>query len=473
MHINCEIKCFILHDIRNFLSKCVFNLFVSFFFSHLSGLSSAGSVGREFALVFMQNNFRSQRPLNELYITAVQDNDDLMVRVPSLNFKLEMAKGRKKVKAGQRVIIKLPPRVMMYGNSVSRSTVLIEASADVAVTSVSRLGKTAEMSLVYPTTEWGTEYFIFTPHITSNINEFAVTNGKQRNKLTIFPKGLIKYGNRIYKRGSRMVIFVHPYQSLQLQSRQDLSGTRIVSRYPVAVFTGYTCTRRQCSHVSEQLLPVSKWGSSFIVPPLGLGSQYDSVFIQASKFTRVKVQILKRKFRRTLRVGQTVQFRFKKGETVTIKATQGIQVLLFRVVKKYSPFLMTILPTRRFCSSYLVESFKDFRSRIMIVARTSAMAKIRYDGLRLRNVQWKKVPGTDFSYTHYTISKRWFSLLNWFKKRHTISSPGSQFALYNTGQGYRNGYGYGAPGECIQPGKVNTLSLNITHELNLYKVGVD
>lgn len=422
----------------------------------------------------MQNNLMSSRPLNELYITAVQDNDDLTVRVPSLNFKLEMAKGRKKVKAGQRVIIKLPPGVMMYGNSMSRSTVLIEASADVAVTSVSRLGKAAEMSLVYPTTEWGTEYFIFTPHITSNVNEFAVTNGKQWNKLTIFPKGLIKYGNRIYKRGSRMVIFVRPYHSLQLQSRQDLSGTRIVSRYPVAVFTGYTCTRRQCSHVSEQLLPVSKWGSHFIVPPVGLGSKYDSVFIQASKFTRVEVQILKRKFRRTMTVGQTVQYRYKGDETVTIKATQGIQVfVLFKGVKKYSPFLMTILPTGRFCSSYLVERFKDFKSRIMIVARNSAMAKIKYDGERLRNVQWKKVPGTDFSYTHYTISKRWFSLLNWFKKRHTISSPGSQFALYNTGQGYWNGYSYGAPGECIQPGKVHTLSLNITHELNLYKVGVD
>ena len=54
----------------------------------------------------------------------------------------------------------------------------------------------------------------------------------------------------------------------------DLSGARISSTWPVAVFSGHLCTyypqdQEACDHLEEQLFPVDTWGNEFaLVPPV-------------------------------------------------------------------------------------------------------------------------------------------------------------------------------------------------------------
>lgn len=392
-------------------------------------------------------------PRFQLYITAVQANAKVTVQVPPLNFKQE-----KTLNAGERVTISLPTSIEMYGSEKSPNTVRIEASADVTVTSFNYKLFTADTSVVYPTTEWGTEYFIFTPpgSPVGSSKEFSVTNGKESNKVEIFPQGSIVFQGRVYRSGSRMIIALQPYESVQLQSSYELSGTRVASQHPVAVVTGHTCTWRfsKCNHVYEQLLPVSRWGSSFIVAPLSFQKKFDSVYLQASQPTKVTVQYGNREDVLSLTRGKVMEIRYHDPETLSIQADHGIQVLmLFNGVTRYwlqyyDPFLMTILPTDRFCSSYSLEALEGFENQALIVAQTSAMAELRLDGADLpRNVKWKKVAGTDFSWAQMSYKKTPGS------NRHTLSSSGSRFALYSIGVSQMNGYG--APGQCIQPGKVH------------------
>ncbi|XP_028298039.1 IgGFc-binding protein-like [Gouania willdenowi] len=125
----------------------------------LSCPSNAGSTGRKFAVSFMQNyapNYDS--PKFRLYITAAQADAKVSVQAPSLKFKQEI-----KLKAGKGTAINIPTKIEMYGSKKSPYTVIVEASADVAVTSFSSKTYTTDTSLIYPTTEWGTEYIIFTP----------------------------------------------------------------------------------------------------------------------------------------------------------------------------------------------------------------------------------------------------------------------------------------------------------------------
>ncbi|XP_028436588.1 IgGFc-binding protein-like [Perca flavescens] len=294
----------------------------------LSCPSNAGWAGREFALSFMQNYAPDyDSPRFQLYITAVQANAKVTVQVPPLNFKQE-----KTLNAGETVTISLPTSVEMYGSQKSPNTVRIEASADVTVTSFSSKLYTADTSVVYPTTEWGTEYFIFTPAGSpyGSFKEFSVTNGKESNKVEIFPLGSISFQGRVYESGSQMLIDLQPYESVQLQSVYELSGTRVASQLPVAVVTGHTCTWRfsKCNHVYEQLLPVSRWGSSFIVPPLTFQDRYDSVFLLASQATRATVQYGNREEVLTLIRGQIMEVRYHNPETLSIQADHGIQVLM-------------------------------------------------------------------------------------------------------------------------------------------------
>ncbi|KAF3691795.1 IgGFc-binding protein Fcgamma-binding protein antigen [Channa argus] len=420
--------------------------------------SNAGWAGREFALSYMQNYDRNyDSPRFQLYITAVQANAKVTVQVPPLNFKEE-----KTLNAGEGVTICLPNTVEMYGIQKSPNTVRIEASADVIITSFSYKLYTADTAVVYPTTEWGTEYFIFTPAGSpfGSFKEFSVTNGKESNKVEIFPQGSINYQGRVYESGTSMVIDLQPYESVQLQSAYDLSGSRVSSQRPVAVFTGHTCTWQfsKCNHVYEQLLPVSSWGSSFIVPPLSFQKKYDSVYIQASQPTRVNVQYGNREDVLTLTRGQTKEIQYHDPEILSIQSDHGIQVLmLFNGVTQgwlqyYDPFLMTILSTDRFCSSFSLEALEGFENKALIVAKTNAMAELRFDGANLpSNVQWKKVGGTDFSWAE--MSYKYISGNN----RHKVSSSGSNFAIYSIGVSQMNGYG--APAQCIQPGSFTCSSI--------------
>lgn len=421
------------------------------FIAPLSGPSSAGWVGKEFALSFMQNYVQNYgNPRFQLSITGIHANSKVTVQVPSLNFKQEIT-----VNAKEGVTVILPTAVELSGSQRSPNTVRIEASADVTVSSFNFKLNTADSAVVYPTTDWGTEYFIFTPTGTHNpFKEFSVTNGKESNKVEIFPKGTIIFQGSVYTSGSQMVIDLQPYESVQLQSTDDLSGTRVASQRPVAVFTGHSCAMQlsACDHVYEQLLPVSSWGSNFIVPPLSFQKQYDSIYIQASQPTRVTVQYGNRGDVLTLSRGQSVELRYRDPETLSIQSDKGIQVLLFfnGVSGSYDPFLMTILPTERFCTSYSLDPQEGFDNQALIVAQTSAIAALRIDGTNLpSNVQWKKVTGTDFSWV--AIPCTYISGRN----RQTVCNSGSPFALYSIGGTQANSYG--SPAQCMQPGTVHTL----------------
>ncbi|XP_040923803.1 IgGFc-binding protein [Betta splendens] len=427
--------------------------------------SSAGWAGREFAMSFMQNyaaNYDS--PRFQLSIAAVQASAKVTVQVPPLKFRQDLT-----VNAGQAVTVSLPTTVEIYGSQRSPNTVRIEASADVTVTSLSNKLYTTDTSPVYPTTDWGTEYFIFTPAGSplGSFKEFAVANGKDTNKIEITPKGPILFQGRIYGPDSQMVIDLQPYESVQLQSIADLSGSRVASQRPVAVFTGHSCTWQfsKCNHVYEQLLPVSSWGTTFIVPPIRLQKQYDSVYIQASQSTTVNVQNGNSKSVLTFSRGQSVELRLRYPDILSIKSNQGIQVLfLFNgvtqgLVQSYDPFLMTILPTDRFCSSYSLEALDGFDNQALLVAQTSTIATLRADGANLPgNVQWAQVPGSDFSWA--AMPYRHAPGRN----RLTVSSSGSPFAVYSIGFSQMNGYG--APAQCIKPGSGSLSCSDITCSAN-------
>ncbi|XP_034029562.1 IgGFc-binding protein-like [Thalassophryne amazonica] len=407
------------------------------------GPSHAEWAGQEFYLSFMQNYAPNyDTPNFHLSITALNQRAEVTVKVPALNFKQERS-----LKPGEMVTIDLPTGVELFGSMKSSNTVFIEASADVAVTSLNCKQYTSDTSVVYPVTEWGTEYYIFTPAISpgGTFKEFSVTNGKEKNTVQVFPQSQIIFEGRNYQPGTTIVIELQPYQSVQLQSTGDLSGSRIATQHPVAVFSGHTCTWRfsTCDHVYEQLLPVSRWGTNFIVSSVNFQNQFDSVYIQASQNTQVKVQNGQHTDVMSLVKGQVKEIQSRYPEILSIQADNGIQVLLlFNGVKNYDPFLMTIVPTNRFCSSYSLEALNGFINQAMLVAKDSEIAQLRVNGEKLsHDIQWQKVAGTNFMWTQIELLSS--------NKQYTVTSSGSSFGLYSIGFKYAESYG--SPAQCLQP----------------------
>ncbi|KAM9724184.1 IgGFc-binding protein isoform 1-T1 [Menidia menidia] len=413
--------------------------------------SSTSWTGKEFAVSFMLNYAPNyDTPRFQLYITAVQANTKVTASVRSLNFNQE-----KSLNAGESVIINVPTAVEMYGSQKSPNVVSIEASGDVSVTAFNSKLYTADTSVIYPTTVWGTEYFIFTPPASppGSFKEFAVTNGKVSNKVEIFPEGKINFQGHVYGKGSKITIDLNPYESVQLQSTFDLSGTRVSSKNPVAVFAGHTCTWKfsKCNHVFEQLLPTSRWGTSFIVPPLSFQKKYDSVYLLASQPTRVTVNQGNRKSDFSFSSGQIKEIQSHNQEALFIQSDRSIQVfLLFNGVTQgwyqyYDPFLMTIMSTDHSCSSYSLQALDGFDNKALIVAKNTLKELLSFDEKSLpKDVKWKGIPGTDYSWAEMCYKQAPGNNI------HIVSSSGGSFNLYSFGVSQMNGYG--APAQCLKQG---------------------
>lgn len=410
---------------------------------------STEGAGTEFVLSFMQNYLTTySRPKYQLFISAVEEKAKVTVRVPTTSFKVNRI-----ASPGETIVITLPSSIELCASKKSFQTVLIDATAEVTVTSFSSKKWTADTSVVLPTTEWGTEYFILTPKGSpgGTFKEFSVTNGKEGNQVEIYPRGTIQFERGIYRAGSKLVVSLLPYETLQLQSTDDLTNTRVVSQRPVAVITGHTCTWffSKCNHVYEQLLPVSKWGSSFIVPPVGYQTRYDSVYLQASQPTTITVNYGTTQGVVRLSRGQVHELRYKTPAALSIQADRGIQVLLLfngltmQGYRYFDPFLINVLSTDHFCSSYSHISLDGFDNQVLIVTKTDSVKKMKFAGRPIQSNQWSKVGGTDYS---------WIQMqMNHGRQSRILSSSGSPFGLYTFGVSQMNGYG--SWGHCIKPGK--------------------
>ncbi len=388
-------------------------------------------------------------PLNQslfqLYITSVDSNCRVNVSVPSLNFTQEV-----QLTAGQGFTVTLPKEVELSGTRRSRKTVLIQASDDITVSSLNSKENTADTSLVYPMSEWGTEYFVFTPtnSAPSMLKEFVLVNGKEHNSVDLLLQAVVRFEGCLYEVGSKLVVVMDPFENAQIQSQGDLTGTSISSQLPVAVYSGHMCTWRfsKCNHVYEQLLPVQSWGTHFLVAPFSIQSQFDSVYIQASQTTNITTQFGHTTLTDVLQCGLVLEYKIQFPDGLNIIADHGIQVFfLFNGVQTshggiYGPFMVNLLPKKQFCSSYTLDGIAGFDNRALLIVPTNEQAGIN---LPLPgNVQWRVINGSDYSWTELVYPPG--------ADRHKVNHPNASFVVYSVGVMQVNGYG--APAPCTARG---------------------
>ncbi|XDV31973.1 hypothetical protein PO909_002888 [Leuciscus waleckii] len=408
----------------------------------------ARSAGQEFATAFMQNYVPPfDMPLFQLYITSVNSNCLVKVNVPGLRFTQEM-----QLTAGQGITVTLPKEVELSGTKRSRNTALIQATDDITVSSLNSKQYTADTSLVYPMSEWGTEYFVFTPTNSppSMLKEFVLVNSKEQNTVEVFLRAAVRFEGRLYGVGSKLVLVMDPFENAQIQSQGDLTGTRVSSQLPIAVYSGHMCTWRfsKCNHVYEQLLPVQRWGTQFLVAPFSIQSQFDSVYIQASQSTNVTVQSGRTILNDVLQRGMIIEYKIQFPDGLNIIADNGIQVFfLFNGVRTsynviYDPFLVNILPNNHFGSSYALDGIAGFDNRALLIVPTNEQAGILFDSLPLPGKsQWRVIKNSQYSWTELVYQPE--------AGGHKVTHASASFGVYSVGIEQVNGYG--APAPCIDP----------------------
>ncbi|KAF7242404.1 IgGFc-binding protein, partial [Varanus komodoensis] len=403
---------------------------------------SSSSVGKEFVTGFMQNGLpRMFQGDLKLLITGYSPDTSV-----TITMKRPALRVRAKVGAGETLSVKIPSEAEMVGSGIFDSTLTVRADKDITIVSVNYKPHTADTSIVYPIERLGTEYYVVTPNVgTDRYREVAIISWEEPTLVDIYLKGMATFQGKVYHRGSQLTITLQPYQAVQLQSHVDISGTKIVSQKPVAVYSGHTCVSRQvqCDHVFEQLLPVSSWGTHFIIPSLPFSMEYDIVYVSTSQKTQVDSQMGQRRTRQNLQAARATLFGIQGTTAMSLSATSGIQVMFFSDGGtsgnlRYDPFFMAIPDISSYCRAYYIYGHNHFENYALVIAKTSETSGITLDKRPLHGLQWKLVPGTEYSWASHSLGQGYTV--------HTIEHPNSPFGLLNVGIG--NEKSYGSPAVC-------------------------
>ncbi|ESP00046.1 hypothetical protein LOTGIDRAFT_158272 [Lottia gigantea] len=163
----------------------------------------------------------------------------------------------------------------LSGSAISDKVMLIEASHEISAYTIldtKAVYKSSGAARLLPVEALGQEYYAVTVCESNSCqiqiiaaHPFTVVQVKLKLQDTSLT---LEYGGKTYHHGDLISEYLHQYQVWQLQAPTiDITGSRITSNKPIAVFSGgqYTqfLTGQQDDLFIEQLHPVKSWGKTF------------------------------------------------------------------------------------------------------------------------------------------------------------------------------------------------------------------
>ncbi|CAM5134031.1 unnamed protein product [Natator depressus] len=246
------------------------------------------------------------------------------------------------------------------------------------------------------------------------------------------------FGICYYNQSSLLSVTFRPYQAIQLQSWGGLSGTTMSAQHPVAILSGHSCIFLMYgqSHVVEQLLPISSWGSTFVVLPLGVGYfNFDRVYIIASQPTHVRHQRGGESGVQDMAAGDVMEAEMGGTKALSISASAHIQVLYYspggeNYGTNYAPFITNV---SSYCLSYHLGGLQEFDNYIAVIAKNSVVPTLTLDKQTLGRSQWHPVDATPYLWSIRSLGKG--------SSIHVLEHPSSTFGVLSFRVSRLNLYG--------------------------------
>ncbi|XP_077307883.1 uncharacterized protein LOC143927600 [Lithobates pipiens] len=421
----------------------------AFLFFLLMGLLSSGYAQKEFVTLFMENFSPDSGAYFILYLTTYDKAAVVNVSVSDPHFYQTVS-----IERNSTIPVTLDSQYMIYRNQISSKVVKVTSDAALSVFAFNSLNYTADAGLVLPVEDLGTEYYIFTPG-PGSYNQFAVANGAGNTaSVNITFTGSVEFDGQPYNPGDTFSIFLEPQQAIHFQTFSELTGTKVVSSIPVAVFSGNKChygPTTKCDFIFEQLEPVHNWGTSFVVFPLANNSKDIIDIVAALPDTIVSVN----QTEYSLQPGSHVNFFLEKSAFVT--ASQPVMVsYLFQdrtYPGEYDPFLVIVPPIQLSRKYYKFVTEALYNNYITIVSKASSDT-----GFYLDNK-----PLDQYTFTTNEINgfRSWEVSLGKVDRQHEVYHSYSAFIIYVYGLEVRVSYGYSMGQETKYPdGPVGPPGLN-------------
>ena len=238
------------------------------------------SKGTDFWLTFPANG--SGGANNQILVSSDQ-NTTGTVTVTGLAFFTTFS-----VSAGSATTVNLPTGVDL-GQSIDQPRNLgvhLTSQDRVSVYAVSQAPSSSDGYLGLPTELLGNEYIILSYGNSNGGSEFGIIATNDNTTVTITPSDEV--GSHIAFEPFNVSLQQGQAYQLRKDDGGDLTGTIVTSDKPIAVIGGHRCAgvpdgNTPCSYLTEELPPVTNWGTSFLMQPFAARQNGDVVRILSSQ----------------------------------------------------------------------------------------------------------------------------------------------------------------------------------------------
>ncbi|OCT71130.1 hypothetical protein XELAEV_18038039mg [Xenopus laevis] len=378
----------------------------------------------------------------EVFLTGFFSETQVKVWLPNGSFEKVVS-----LSYGSIAKVELPADLEILHCSRSNVTIRISSNKEISVSAANEKPTSASVFHVYPVIDWGTEYYMVTPDHgpASTFAQIAIINGPIVNQIKVELKGYVQFEDMIYQPGEQLGILLGPWESVQLQSNESLTGTYLVAQEPVGVFSGHSCAAQlsRCNHVCLQLHPVASWDFHFVVPPIAFHGISNTLYIMAASPTVLEIKNDSFLLVKNLLPGYVEKLSMDLSASVEISSSAQIMVSLYGYGGPYNStsldvFLIEVLSIDDICTAYYLFLMPDYSSTVMLVVHHGSTTGLRYNNEQLPQVNWHSLNGTDLLWGLILLNTTGYN---------TISHPDTTFGLYTIGRKEMNMFG--VPGVCL------------------------
>jgi uncharacterized protein (TIGR02145 family) len=344
----------------------------------------------------------------------------------------------------------LPAGVQLVGGTESKG-IMITSADPIAVYGLIYQTATTDAFMALPVPGLGLDYTVMTYKVTVSPSCFSIVATQDGTSLTIFNHQTNATSNVTLDLGQTY----HVKASL---AGEDLTGSRIQSNNPVAVFGSNNLVNvpEGCTfadYIVEQMFPVNSWGQNFVTVPLAGRDNSGDVFriLAASDGTTVTINgtmattLNTGDFYETNLTGYNVistsnpalLAQFAKGKTCTGNITGD-------------PFMMLIFPQEQFLTNYTIVNLANFDSHwVNVVAPGNAIGAIYQDGIIIPPAAFIQIGTTNFYGAQRSVTVG----------SHTFNST-FPFGVFVYGWTNVNSYGYPGGGSLSPVATVDSISIS-------------
>ena len=445
--------------------------------------------GREFFVTWLPNggSEASSTDLKLTLLASSRNANTIVVELPGGGSQTYT------IAAGQTQKIEIDPNTAYWNPSANEEETPLDKGIRVysdtdekfTLYSVNQMGTLGTYSYdgahILPVEALGTEYMVLTNDADAIATEFVIMSTRPGvTNVTMSLKTNSRRGNTqdlsVTLSGSKKVYIVRskaPDPSDPMD-QIDLSGSTICADQPIAVWSGnqYTLVPNQGAmsnnHAYDQLLPLNRWGKSFIVPMTAHKARMNAMRIVAQlDGTNVSIKYGTSSTDKTLNAGEATTLFLSQAEdnpnpqnvSRYITSDKPIQVYLLassggantwydddgNPILPYNPSMTLIPPLEYLTDSTIFRTYTGgegtLKHGLNLWALSSETANIRLDGNPITG--WKTLP-TNSAYSQVTCEIE--------DTTHIITAPTKSFSGYAYGVEVGEAYLYPV-GYDFQPNK--------------------